>query len=150
MKKYTRYSLEERIRIEKHLERPSSLTTIARLLNRDFSGLRKEIKGHLVKTEVGARGRNLNNCAHRVTCQNRLVCGTCEHNLRPCRSCELCNSICNDFLFKQIHLLINSFFVHTSHPKSLLDLSFANSRFSHYFFLACLNFLIYLKYSIKR
>ena len=100
MKKYTRYSLEERIKIEKHLELSSSLTTISRILNRDLSGLRKEIKNHLIKAEVGAQGRNLNNCAYRITCQKRMICERCNYNHRPCRSCHHCNSICNDFQFE--------------------------------------------------
>ena len=74
MKKYTCYSLEERIKIEKHLDLASNLTTIARILNRDLSGLHKEIRKHLIKSDVGARGRNLNNCTHRATCRKRSLC----------------------------------------------------------------------------
>ncbi|MBS3988137.1 MAG: IS30 family transposase [Erysipelothrix sp.] len=95
---YTQLTLNERQLIEHMLNDKKSLSQISSILDRDVSGLRREIKNYRTESKKANQGSYLNDCVHITTCRKRFLCGgLCTFRGRPCRSCSLCNERCEEF-----------------------------------------------------
>lgn len=91
-------SLNDRVTIEKSLDRHLSFTAIGLLINKDASTISKEIRKHISCLKYGSFGRPFNSCVHRYSCQKKLICDRSDCRNKYCRHCWHCNDICPDFL----------------------------------------------------
>ena len=98
MAQYKHLTIIERQSIANMLANNSSLTEIAKYLNRDISTIRKEIKNHVVVKETAGYGRSYNDCANRKTCDVRFLCEACTNRSYRCNTCRQCNSRCPKFV----------------------------------------------------
>lgn len=94
-------TLEQRKKIATMLDEHSTFARIAATLEKHPSTIAKEVKNHSVTVKNGTVAHRYNACRHRFTCEIRrpLPCGTC-HSLkryRLCRSCGMCNGLCDKF-----------------------------------------------------
>ena len=71
-------SYNDRLEIEKYLKERKSFKQIGRLLNRDCTTIRKEIKKHLKETKNVSPGRRFNNCTYRYSCKNGNQYHSCD------------------------------------------------------------------------
>ena len=97
-------TLEQRIIIEKELDKGSSLRSIASLITKDPTTISKEIKKHRLFKEHNHFNEPRNKCALIKDCKKKNICGTyapmCS---RMCKSCRHCNSLCKDFTPRSYH-----------------------------------------------
>ena len=97
-------TLDDRISIEKGLDQHLSLRSIALQLGKDPTTISKEIKKHRSFQEHNHFNEPANKCALAKDCKKKNICGTyapvCK---RMCRSCNHCNSHCEDFIPRSYH-----------------------------------------------
>ena len=97
-------TLDDRISIEKGLDQHLSLRSIALQLGKDPTTISKEIKKHRSFQEHNRFNEPANKCALAKDCKKKNICGTyapvCK---RMCRSCNHCNSHCEDFIPRSYH-----------------------------------------------
>lgn len=97
-------TLDDRILIEKALEQQCSLRSIAAQLGKDPTTISKEIQKHRSFQEHNHFNEPKNRCALAADCKKKNICGTyapiCK---RMCKSCNHCNSRCNDFVPRSYH-----------------------------------------------
>ena len=97
-------TLDDRISIEKGLDQHLSLRSIALQLGKDPTTISKEIKKHRSFQEHNRFNEPANKCALAKDCKKKNICGTyapvCK---RMCRSCNHCNSHCEDFIPQSYH-----------------------------------------------
>ena len=97
-------TLDDRISIEKGLDQHLSLRSIALQLGKNPTTISKEIKKHRSFQEHNRFNEPANKCALAKDCKKKNICGTyapvCK---RMCRSCNHCNSHCEDFIPRSYH-----------------------------------------------
>ena len=97
-------TIENRIIIEKELDKRTSLRGIALQLGKDPTTIAKEIKKHRTLQEHNRYGEPKNKCAFFKDCKKKDICGiyapVCK---RLCRLCNHCNSHCPDFKPRSYH-----------------------------------------------
>lgn len=97
-------TIDNRITIEKELDKHTSLRGIALLLDKDPTTIAKEIKKHRTLQEHNHYGEPKNKCAFFKDCKKKDICGiyapVCK---RLCRFCNHCNSHCSDFKPRSYH-----------------------------------------------
>ena len=97
-------TIDNRITIEKELDKHSSLRAIALQLGKDPTTIAKEIKKHRTLQEHNRYGEPKNKCAFFKDCKKKDICGiyapVCK---RLCRLCNHCNSHCPDFKPRSYH-----------------------------------------------
>lgn len=91
-------SLNDRIIIEKSLDRHLTFTAISLLIDKDSSTISKEIRKHICCLKYGSFGRPFNSCALRNSCQKKFICERSDCNKKYCRYCWHCNDVCPDFI----------------------------------------------------
>ena len=92
-------TLEDRYVIENALNHQVPLAEIAKEIQKDRSSVSREVKGHRSISDTGAYGRVANRCIHRKDCSVYGLCESCKHDgHRICRACNLCNTVCPDFV----------------------------------------------------
>lgn len=98
MNKNKHLTLEERIIIETWLEKKESFTSIGRMLGKDPTTIKKEVKSHIRFKQTGCYGKNFNDCLIRRGCGRRHLCGYPECD-RLCSFCSIrrCSSFCPDY-----------------------------------------------------
>lgn len=97
MNKNKHLILDNRITIEKELDKHSSFKAIARLLGKDCTTISKEIKSHLCFEKSGTFGHAFNDCRLKFLhqCNANKVCPSCsKRNNRPCWTCGECINSC--------------------------------------------------------
>lgn len=90
---------EERSQIEHLLRGRKSIKEIARILDKSPSTVSREIKKHAVPSDKSAVGRIRNRCVHRKSCMKFYLCEdkpNCKK--QRCSTCNLCNSVCPEFV----------------------------------------------------
>lgn len=100
MARNSHLSIEERNTINNMLIQNSSLSAIAKALDRDISTIRHEIIKHRQSSKWVSPGRVFNNCELRIHCQYRGFCQKC-HKVstdKPCGKCSSCNSMCDHYV----------------------------------------------------
>ncbi len=97
--KKPRLTREERGKIEEGLSAGMTPYQIAQNLARPQRTILREIVARSIELNIGARGRVMNRCIHRYTCNyENKVCPTCLHKKRkPCKFCYQCNRHCAEF-----------------------------------------------------
>ncbi len=134
---YTQLTLHDRHLIEHLLNERTPLNKIAFTLQRDPSGLRREIKKYRSEWKKANQGSYLNDCAQFKSCQKRFLCGgSCTFRGRPCRSCSLCNTHCDDFQLLTCQRLVRAPYVcngcatryHCKHTKQFYFSSLAHDQ----------------------
>lgn len=97
-------TIDNRITIEKELDKHTSLRAIAFQLGKDPTTIAKEIKKHRTLQEHNHYGEPKNKCAFFKDCKKKDICGiyapVCK---RLCRLCNRCNSHCPDFKPRSYH-----------------------------------------------
>lgn len=97
-------TIDNRIIIEKELDKQMSLRSIALQLGKDPTTIAKEIKKHRTMQEHSHYNEPKNKCAFFKDCQKKNICGiyapVCK---RLCRLCNHCNSHCPDFKPRSYH-----------------------------------------------
>ena len=97
-------TLDNRILIEKELDKHSSLRCIAAMLQKDPSTISKEIRKHRVLQEHNHFNDPSNKCSLIKDCKKKNICGisspVCK---RLCKQCRYCNSHCPDFIPRSYH-----------------------------------------------
>lgn len=97
-------TVDNRITIEKELDKQTSLRKIALLLGKDPTTIAKEIKKHRTMQEHNHFNEPKNKCAFFKDCKKKNICGiyapVCK---RLCRLCNHCNSHCPDFQPRSYH-----------------------------------------------
>ena len=97
-------TLDDRISIEKGLDQHLSLRSIALQLGKNPTTISKEIKKHRSFQEHNRFNEPANKCALAKDCKKKNICGSyapvCK---RMCRSCNHCNSHCEDFIPRSYH-----------------------------------------------
>lgn len=97
-------TLDDRISIEKGLDQHLSLRSIALQSGKNPTTISKEIKKHRSFQEHNRFNEPANKCALAKDCKKKNICGTyapvCK---RMCRSCNHCNSHCEDFIPRSYH-----------------------------------------------
>lgn len=99
MSKNKHLAYEERSQIEHLLRARKSIKEIARSLGKSPSTISREIKKHAVPSDKSAVGRIRNRCVHRRNCSKIYLCEdkpNCKK--QRCSSCNLCNSVCPEFV----------------------------------------------------
>ena len=91
-------TLDDRIFIEKELEKGSSFKSIAIMLCKDPTTISKEVKKHRSKTAPNHFSAR-NNCSFAFTCKKTNICQKPHKCFVPCRLCKYnrCNGVCSDF-----------------------------------------------------
>lgn len=91
-------NVHDRITIENGLNNNLSFKAISTTLNKDCTTISKEVRNNYISKNISSIGRIFNNCIHRFSCTNELICSPC-YLKRPkvCRSCTHCRSHCDSF-----------------------------------------------------
>lgn len=89
---------QDRLYIERELNAGRSIRSIALTLDRAVSTISREVRARRIEQDTGAYGRIKNRCIHKNSCTLRSICEDKPNCTRLCRSCKLCNSICNSFV----------------------------------------------------
>ena len=113
-------TLDERFTISNSLDKQMSFKAIGRLLDKDPTTIAKEVKSHFIVKQTGTFGRPYNACIHRKTCDQRLLCSSCNRK-RPthfCRFCKHCNYHCSDFKQEHCSNLLKPPYVCNGCPKA--------------------------------
>jgi transposase, IS30 family len=92
-------SLADRSEIENGLRHGDGFHAIAKRLHVARSTIVREVRKHALASDKGAKGRVMNRCINRSSCERHFVCSSCSRPLqnRKCRNCSRCNTICPDF-----------------------------------------------------
>ena len=91
-------TLDNRIVIEKSLDRGATLKSIAKELEKDPTTIAKEIRKHRILHKHSDYGESHNKCANRRNCTRKQVCSSkTVYCSSLCRKCRYCNSRCPDF-----------------------------------------------------
>ena len=64
-------SLDERLDIEKYLNKNKSFKEIGKLIDKNCTTISREIRNHYIVKNSGGIGRRFNNCIYRAICLNR-------------------------------------------------------------------------------
>ncbi len=96
-------TLEDRIYIEQSLDEGKSFRAISRYLCKDPSSISDEVfRNRIANTwNRGSFNNPHNFCVHRFRCRKTNACKKiflCDIN---CRSCRICNKVCDDFELEQ-------------------------------------------------
>ena len=92
-------SLSDRTFIEQRLYAGTSIRQIADEIGKAPSTVSREIRGHRIVSDKSGYGRIANRCIHRMDCCASNLCAECKHDCnRFCRTCNLCNSVCADYI----------------------------------------------------
>ena len=96
---FKHFTLSDRRAIEQGLRDGRSFSAIAKDLCCDPTGVAKEVKRHVTIRETGAYGRRFNDCALRMDCGYKLLCGevTAKCAGQYCRFCGQCTRVCPDY-----------------------------------------------------
>ena len=91
-------TLDNRIVIEKSLDRGATLKSIAKELEKDPTTIAKEIRKHRILRKHSTYGESHNKCANRRNCTRKQVCSSkTVYCSSLCKKCRYCNSRCPDF-----------------------------------------------------
>ena len=96
---------EERLLIESWLKSGASLNSIAEELGKSRSTVSREIRARTVESDKSAVGRVPNRCLMRKDCLIRQLCYDKPDCIRRCSSCNLCNSLCDEFIEEHCYRL---------------------------------------------
>jgi len=96
---------EERLLIENWLKAGVSLNGIAEELKKSRSTISREIRARTVTSDKSAVGRIPNRCIARSACLIRQLCFDKPDCTRRCSACNLCNSVCDDFVEEHCYRL---------------------------------------------
>ena len=89
---------EERFLIENWLKEGVSLNGIAEALDKDRSTISREVRARAIPSDKSAVGRIRNRCIYRKECIKCQICFDKPDCTRRCAACNLCNSLCEDFV----------------------------------------------------
>lgn len=103
--------LDDRIYIEKSLDRGLSFKEIAISLRKDATTISKEIKRHLSITPRNTKSYLQNFCQLRHHCMHKKVCGKAGCDKRCCFCGHVCNQYCPDFVPETCKKLLKPPFV---------------------------------------
>ena len=106
-------TLNDRLFIEQALNQNSSFREIARFLCKDPSTISDEIyRNRLVNSwNRGSFNNPHNFCVHRFRCRKTNACKKLFLCDTRCRSCSICNNVCDDFELEQCPRLTKAPFV---------------------------------------
>ena len=88
-------NFDNRLDIEKYLREYSSISEIARILNKHKSTISREITLRSTIFKKGCYGRNYNACIYRYDCSLNNICEERRCNNRRAKYCRFCNN-CNN------------------------------------------------------
>jgi IS30 family transposase len=88
---------DERLQIEHLLKEQTSLSQIAKKLDKSKSTISREIRARSLPSDKGAKFRIRNRCVSRTECNKRYLCVDKTRCTRKCSTCKLCNEICPDY-----------------------------------------------------
>lgn len=99
MANHKHLTLEDRITIQTMLNEKSSLSQIAKALNKNPNTVSREIRNRLVYLQTGSLHRKHNSCVHRYNCEKQKICEKCISDVKYayCRSCPQCNRTCDEY-----------------------------------------------------
>ena len=96
---------EERLMIEHWLKGRISLKQIAAMLQKSTSTISREIRARSLASEKFACHRPQNRCEKRYDCKRLHLCEGKPNCTRRCSTCNLCNSLCDDYIEQVCHRL---------------------------------------------
>ena len=88
---------DERLQIERLLSEQTSLSQIAKKLEKSKSTISREIRARAIPSDKGAPFRVRNRCIKRTDCNKKHLCVDKARCNRKCSLCKLCNEICPDY-----------------------------------------------------
>lgn len=97
MSKHLTY--DDRLNIQDLLKSGSSISCIARKLNRHKSTISREITLRAMFRKVGGYGHTYNACLYRFDCDMKNLCkkDMCISKVKHCKFCKICNDNCDHF-----------------------------------------------------
>ena len=81
--------------IERYLDKNLNFKTIAQRLNKDASGISKEVRLHRIERNPSRNNYNNNHCKKYKTCNLQNMC--ISNCYKKCRQCSKCNDVCPEF-----------------------------------------------------
>ncbi len=81
--------------IERYLDKNLNFKTIAQRLNKDASGISKEVRLHRIERKISKISYSNNQCKKYKTCHLQNMC--ISHCHKECRQCSKCNDVCSEF-----------------------------------------------------
>lgn len=97
-------TLDDRIFIEKELDKGSRFNVIAASLGKDPTTISKEVKKHRIIQKHNPFNEPKNKCIHFPKCKKKQLCNMhTAYCSRVCRLCPYCNSHCDDFEPRDYH-----------------------------------------------
>ena len=88
---------DQRNEIFTMLENGDSVSKIASAISKDKSTVSKEIKKHRIEQRISNLLSKNGSCAHVKSCTHTHLCSHVKCNLKLCKSCDICQSVCPDF-----------------------------------------------------
>ena len=88
---------DQRNEIFTMLENGDSISKIASAISKDKSTVSKEIKKHRIEQRISNLLSKNGSCAHVKSCTHTHLCTHVKCNLKFCKKCDICQSVCPDF-----------------------------------------------------
>ena len=88
---------DQRNEIFTMLENGDSVSKIAAAISKDKSTVAKEIRKHRIEQRISNALSKNGTCVHVKSCTRTHLCSHIKCNLKLCKSCDICQSVCPDF-----------------------------------------------------
>lgn len=88
---------DQRNEIFTMLENGDSVSKIASAISKDKSTISKEIRKHRIEQRISNALSKNGTCAQVKSCTRTHLCSHVKCNLKLCKKCDICQSVCPDF-----------------------------------------------------